>query len=487
MNKFNRTTAIILTALMAMFAFSCGNEQQNPNTSGDTTTAEASSGETVGADIPSERYDGYKFRVMASDDEAYASANEIFAESETGDLMNDAVYKRNRKVEERFGLTMEFVLVAGNSLMSTFNQSVLAGDDQFDATVTTTSNIAPAVSNNYVLPLSSLEYVDIKKPWWNTQLIKASAINGESYFMMGDIGFGWRDATWVLCFNKRLYEQYDFDDIYTMVRDGEWTLEILEAQCRKITSDLNGDSIIDKDDQWGMLGSKTAGIGLVTSTGITSVRTGSDGSCELALESERNINALDRIRRFVTNNDLMIRAEDLTGSTDIWTDIINIFREGRALYRISVMRDVVSLRDMNDDFGIIPLPKYDEEQESYYSTYQSWSATGYIVPKTIEDTRRTSAILEYMGSVSNDTLTNSYYNVTLQGKVVRDDDSSEMLDIIFNSMTSDIGLAYDIGGVRTMISTIINSETDNIASTLASNKESVVGKIREFEEGARGE
>lgn len=486
MNKFNRTTALILTALLSLSAFSCGSEEQKPNTP-DTTTAETSIVETIGVDIPDERYNGYKFRVMASDDEAYASANEVFAETETGDVMNDAVYNRNRKVEERFGLSMEFVPVSGDSLMSTFNQAVLSADDQFDAAVTTTSNISSAVANKYVLPVSQLKYVDIQKPWWNTQLIEASAINGESYFMMGDIGFGWRDATWVLCFNKRLYDLYNFDDIYTMVRDGDWTLDILESQCREITSDLNGDSVIDKDDQWGMLGSKTAGIGLVTSTGITSVRTNSTGSCELALESERNMNALDRIRRFVTNNDLMIRAEDLTGSTDIWTDIINIFREGRALYRISVMRDVVSLRDMNDDFGIIPLPKYDAEQENYYSTYQSWSATGYIVPITIENTDRTSAILEYMSSVSNDTLTNAYYNVTLQGKVVRDDDSSEMLDIIFDSMTSDIGLAYDIGGVRTMISTIINSETDNIASTLASNKESVMSKIQEFEEGARGE
>ena len=132
------------------------------------------------------------------------------------------------------------------------------------------------------------------------------------------------------------------------------------------------------------------------------------------------------------------------------------------------------MRDMEDDFGILPLPKLDAEQDSYYSTYQAWSGRCYVVPKGGSDLERTSAILEYMCSVSTDTLIDAYYDVTLQRKVSRDDESAEMLDIIFDSYTSDIGLTYEIGGLRDLIQNMMKASSDTVVSTLASKKESVM-------------
>ena len=363
---------------------------------------------------------------------------------------------------------------------------MLAGEDAYDAAVDTTAYIAGGISNKYILPISDVPYIDIEKSWWNTELIEASAVNKEPYFLMGDISFSWKDYTWALCFNKRLYREYDLEEPYSMVREGRWTLDLLEEHCRDITKDINGDSVLDKNDQWGLLSSKNAGIGLVTSTGITTVRAAGDGSLEYILENERNIDVLGAIRKFITNNDLQLRAEDITGSSNIWTDIINIFREGRALYRISIMKDIAGLRDMNDDFGILPLPKYDEEQESYYTTFQSWNGRAYVIPTSASDLERTGAIIEYMGYASKDTITPAYYDVTLNGKVARDDESSEMLDIIFGSaMTTDIGLAFELGGLRQNLPSIINSDTDNITSTLASSRESIKSSIKQFEDAAK--
>ena len=434
------------------------------------------------ADIPDDRYEGYKFRMLAEE----PSVNKLFAESETGDTLNDAIYQRNRMVEERFGIKVISVSSSTDDLTKTVGQSVLAGEDAYDIVLAKTEKISQGIANNYLHSVNDLQYIDISKSWWNTALIEDSAINGDSYILMGDISYSWRDMTWVLCFNKRLYSEYGLEEPYKMVREGRWTIDVLEEHCRDITKDLNGDSKLDKNDQWGLLSSKTAGLGLVTSTGIKSVSTAKNGSLEYSLDNERNVNVLGKIRQLMTNNDLQLRAEDLTGSSNIWTDIIDIFRSGRALYRISIMSDVIGLRDMNDDFGILPLPKYDENQEQYYTTYQAWNDSALVIPVTITDTARTSAIIEYMASVSDDTITNAYYNVNLQGKVARDDDSSEMLDIIFNSMTTDIGLAFQLDSVRNTLTTIINSDSDVTASTLASSKESIVTAIKDFEESAKG-
>jgi hypothetical protein len=45
------------------------------------------------------------------------------------------------------------------------------------------------------------------------------------------------------------------------------------------------------------------------------------------------------------------------------------------------------------------------------------------------------------------TLRPSFYESTLKGKMLRDTDSEEMLDIILNSRTYDLGRIYDWGGI----------------------------------------
>jgi hypothetical protein len=170
---------------------------------------------------------------------------------------------------------------------------------------------------------------------------------------------------------------------------------------------------------------------------------------------------------------MMLRAEDITGVSDIWTEIINVFHEGRALYRISIMTDVPKLRDMEDEFGILPLPKLDENQKEYYTSYQSWNARAYAVPVTVTDPERTGIVLEYMASVSTDTMLKAYYDTTLQRKVARDDESAAMLDIIFNSLTTDTAMMLELGGIRTSIVNMINAASNTNASSIASIKTSV--------------
>ena len=476
-------------AMVILSSAACGSESSGDTkdtTIADGTTSAAETEETKEiAEIPDVKYDGYEFRILGVDQSTMLQANEIAVESETGESLNDAVYNRNRMVEEKLGIKITFIPETGDNIILSIGKSVLAGDDNYDAAIDHTNHIASGITNQFLLPITEIPYINTDKSWWNKGLIESSAVNGKPYFLMGDISYSWKNATWVLCFNKRLYEEYNLEEPYAMVRDGKWTLDKLESHCRDITKDLNGDSKLDKDDQWGLLSSNTAGIGLVTSTGITTIGTAKDGSLEYLLENERNINVLGAIRKFITNNDLQLRAEDITGSSNIWTDIINIFRDGRALYRISVLGDVVGLRDMKDDFGILPLPKYDEEQDSYYTTVQAWNIGAYIIPASASNPERTGAIIEYMGSLSKDTITKAYYDVTLNGKVARDDESSEMLDIIFNSaMTTDIGLAFNIGDITNTLKSMINSDTDNIASTLASTKESTIAEIGQFEENA---
>lgn len=469
-------TLVLSTATL----FSCASDgiSENTTTSGDpnasTDTATSDSTSLV-AEIPDVKYDGYEFKILGGKigSLSYAVQEEIFADEQNGEPLNDALYDRNKMVEDKLGVTI--VKVESDNVASDMSKSVMAADEAYDAVLDTITAHVSGINGGVVTDLTELVYIDIDKPWWNKNAIETASIANKSYLLFGDLNYSDKNSTWALVFNKRLYEENGLEEPYEMVRNGEWTLEKLEEQCRDITQDLNGDTVLDYNDRWGLLSSDSAVIGFITSCGIKTIETDASGEFVFSLDSERNVDALSSLYNFFSNGQIQLRAQVMEGVVpDIWTEIINIFKEGRALYRITTLSDVATMRDMEDDFGILPLPKLDAEQDSYYSTYQAWSGRCYVVPKGGSDLERTSVILEYMCSVSTDTLIDAYYDVTLQRKVSRDNESAEMLDIIFDSYTSDIGLTYEIGGLRDLIQNMMKAKSDTVVSTLASKKESIM-------------
>ena len=462
---------------------SCGDGKVSDETSStnDSTVSEAVSGSDVEtkltADIPADKYDGYTFRMLGREKAISATYDELFADTTNGDQMNDAVYKRNLMVSERFGIDIE--KINSTNPASDIQKAVMGDEDAFDVAVGVTSFSSTALSSGYLLDTDTLTYVDTTKPWWKMDAIDSAAIAGKKYLLFGDMIVSDKNSTWSLCFNKKLYRENNLEEPYSMVRDGKWTMDVMKNHCKDITMDLNGDAVIDYKDQWGLLASNNAGIGLITSCNMK-VADSTNDALTLALNNEKSIKTLSGIHDFLSDRTMCLRAEDIKGVSDIWVEIINIFREGRALYRISVLGDIVGFRDIETDFGIMPMPKLDENQEKYVTTYQGWGARCVAVPKTVTNVDRTSAILEYMASVSTDTLIKAYYDITLQRKVARDDDSAEMLDIIFDSVTTDIVLAFEIGGIRDKLSKMINSTSDTITSDIAKYNNSLQDQLNKL-------
>jgi len=97
----------------------------------------------------------------------------------------------------------------------------------------------------------------------------------------------------------------------------------------------------------------------------------------LALNNDRTVSVLTKVIDFLADGDAQIKADDYYGKyKDVWTEInVNSFIEGRALYYISPIETVKFMRGMEANFGILPLPKYDEAQDKYFNTMQYNNAT----------------------------------------------------------------------------------------------------------------
>jgi hypothetical protein len=124
----------------------------------------------------------------------------------------------------------------------------------------------------------------------------------------------------------------------------------------------------------------------------------------------------------------------------------NMFANNQSLFYVQLLSLVTELRGMVDDFGILPYPKYDAVQSSYYSTVGSWHSMFLCAPLSQEDTERTGIILESLAGESHYTVKPAYYDIALKGKYARDEESEEMLDLILSTRTYDIGWYYAIGG-----------------------------------------
>ena len=142
----------------------------------------------------------------------------------------------------------------------------------------------------------------------------------------------------------------------------------------------------------------------------------------------------------------------------------NLFSDGHGLFFWTRMDEVTTLRGMETDFGILPTPKYEESQENYISFVSQHIMGLMSIPATATDLNRTGIILEALAAESYYTLTPAYYDVALKSKASRDDESAEMLDIIFSNRVYDLGEYFNFGSIFDVLNSVCQDKSKGIAS-----------------------
>lgn len=480
----------ILLLLSALLLASCGGAPEPPA----PVTAEAVGGDAsapAAADAPVTGpetgavcevpdgldYGGYVFTVLAYNYEYMSAFNDVTSDTVSGEVIEDALFERASRLLEKMNAKPESR--QSDDVSAAVRKAVLAGADEFDALDCSPLTATGAVTGGYLLDTAALPYVDLGRPWWNAGAAEELSVGGKRFFLNGDIDVNDNSATWGLVFNKQLCAEFCPDeDLYTQVLNGVWTLERMNALCEDITADLNGDGVLDKEDRWGFVNSRNFSLALLEGSGEKIVTRGSDGGLVYNNGSDRLLNVMamiaegysDRTKQFVC---------DL--QADGWAAAPVIFSEGRALLRTITVKDIKAMRDMEQEFGVIPVPKYEESQDGYCSLYHYTLSYAYSVPVTLTDPERTGAVLEYLCFASADTLRPAYYDVTLSGKYAWDDESAAMLDIIFDNAVYDVGLNYDLG-FYDKVKVVLTGDAGSIASGLAELESAMNESVKKLQE-----
>lgn len=475
-----KLTALLLLLLIGAQTASCGS-------SGTTETKTEDVGATETPAVTEEAYDfgsidlgGGDFTILNAQEirELY---NILDVEEQTGDLLDDAVWKRNTLIEEMYNLNI--VEEHNGSPNDTLKSMVLAGEDLYNASYILTNTLGSLILSGMFHDLKDGEGFRFDQPWWDHAVMDGAAIGDEQslYFISSNMCLYPFEGTWCMYFNKRMCQDLQLDTPYQLVEDGKWTLDRL-LEYTTAGANLNADT----DWSWNAEGTCVYGFSSMSDF-ILQMYT----SCEQkVIDIENGEPVLNAgTNRFQTVTDKLVRVFGEKGISHFCNNdrstgnhYENIFAAERAFFIGAEIKGGDGggrFADMTDDYGIVPMPKYDESQEEYISPVALW-AYFLTVPVTHADLDTSSKILDAMSYVSYRDIVPVYYDIVLQVKNIRDEETSDMLDIISSTRTYLTAYAFGWGqGLRDGINSMIRQGQNNLASLVAKHEEKVTKELEE--------
>ncbi len=440
---FGRILSALICASFVLSAASCAkNENDGGKTPGGT---EPSNGEVTenngGSDdadalgVPADvRFDGETFNMYV----AYsASARFLRADEPSDDLLLDKCYERNEAVKNRLGI--DFNIVGSTLTTSGGDQStetnkisslILAGDKTYDAFFHVQHTGMPGLINEGMfVDWNTLPYINIEKPWWYSNAIRDITFGNKIFAMTGDYNIDTFTNTECLIFNKNLMDELELEYPYQMVFDGTWTHDKFVEYIQKATKDLNGDGQMDIDnDRYGFNGWQYEQIpALYVGYGGETLKKDDKGLPVLNIYSQQQNAVIDAMIEVFANPGAVYEG----ASSAVYR---NAFKSGNLLFVDGFFHHLQGYSDMEDDFGFVPYPKLNEEQESYYSRSANIGCLTYI-PVTLDPDRYdlVGATLETWAYYGSEIVLPTYYDIVLTIKSTRDMESEQMIPIIKNS------------------------------------------------------
>ena len=477
--------ALILAALSLLSCSDNGGEetksassetvqQSASNTESESETeAEKTVTDTVREKYSSYSYDGYEYKVLAPGpnahfayDEVGADVNEVWVEESDGTPLNDAIFARNLATEDLLGIKVTPIFADNDeNIRNQVKTEVTAGTTDYDTVLNRMDYIGPQAESGLYLNL--MDHLDTSNPWWDKNIVETfTMFNSKLYWITGDINVFDDFAVEVLFTNKSILEQNGFELPYKDVLEGKWTIDRMYQIAKACEKDLDGDGKMTVGkDVIGHIEGNDHIKHWIYAMGEKSCDIDKDGNLEVNILTESHISAIDTLFSYMVDKQMTY--------TGAWQD----FLKGGIVFCGAMLGPINSLREMEDDFGVIPMAKKNEEQENYGHYVSNGWTTAYAVPMTNKDPDRTGIILEVLCGFSTDTVRSALYDVLFAAKLVRDTESVEMLNIIFDTKSYDWAVDFSWGGSFANLYNGIYNTKNNTYVSGATKSQKIINKM----------
>lgn len=447
-----KRTRFILSLALTIILVSCGNDNVNTPEISEITTQQNNVGtgsELTIDSLPDEDFGGADFNFLVcngSQHSGYYIVNDIYAETLNADPFNDAVYERNRAVEEKYNIhiTQTYSDKVSDEVIKTVN----AGDSPYDAVFDHHYALYQLASQGYFVDFNRVNHLDMTAEWWDQNSIDNFNFAGRNYFITGDISTLDDTCTRLCLFNKKLIEDFKLESPYDLIRSNNWTFDNFSELVLAVSNDLDGDGVMKAGDQFGLISEASLTTTLFDALGGKFfTRSGDD--FVFNADSAESFERYEAIFNLLLNSDscaYISNWSDKGGFSNVYTYARSLFTQDKFLFHFTGPLTFNEFRDMESDFGIVPPPKYDKEQERYYC-YVDPQAPMLAVSSGTPDIDKVGIILEAMAAQSKNIVTPAFHETLLKRKHVRDNESAVMLDIIDKSRLYTVELVTGWGGI----------------------------------------
>ncbi len=465
------TSALALLLLGAMALSACGDTTGTQTDGTDTQAAtnpvvteeptEEDLRKAIPDNLPETDMGGYEFRVWSRTRGDFVE-DVGFDTEETGEVVDDAIYNRNRTVEERFNVDLIQHLIPDDSGASAeIVKGISSGEDTHDVALGQVITIPKLGTEGYFLDwYTDLPHVNLEAPWYIGNAAEALSVAGHAYAMIGEFNLDVLRFTYCMFFNKGIAANYDLENIYDVVSEGRWTHDYLRKLSADIYTDLNGDGQKSEDDLLCISGDPySAVVTYQYAYGNPTYTLDKDGIPQLTLDTAKAHDIVDKL------NDLYWVTPG--GYTQGWGTGSTAWWNGNLLFYTGLFQSANGYRELEYDFGIIPYPKYDEAQSQYYT--MSDGAHGVMtVPVTVQNVEYCSIVIEALNAETYKQVVPAYYDVSLKVKAARDDESVKALDLLMESRVFDFGYIYNTGSIAFTIQDLVSKNSNKSESMYAS-------------------
>lgn len=382
-----------------------------------------------------------------------AWSSDLIADREDGTVVNDAVYKRNATLSALYSVNFEQIESGKRDCLDDFIKVISSGDTEIHAAYLGLSDAATAAQRGYLLDMTQLDNINLEGEWWTQSLNKAWSIGHSQYFATGAITTVDDQAIRTMFFNKDIIEEHGLKTIYELVYDNEWVYDKL-FEYAEIAKKDDGDGQVSLNDTFGVCAQRSFGFMMTMSSGEMLVSKDADDYPVIAANSSatRFIEVVSYLTEKISDNDSVYQGDD--------TVIRDLFGNDQSLFYAEVLMHAQTMRvNYEVNFGIIPMPKYNSEQENYYQYSTGRNTTVIAFPNTVTGSELDMAtfLVEAMAIESVNTVKPAYYDICLKGRYAGDANDVNMLDIVTTSVATDYAEIYAWGGFHSKVQEAITT------------------------------
>lgn len=423
--------------------------------------------ETKEAEDTSKKYDakvhdlgGHEFWFLTrSTTHQHLAVNEIYAEELNGDKINDAVFKRNATLEQKYNCKISQEL--NDDPANAVKEQLLAGEYQYDFIYTGVSSLRRLSASNLLVDFQEIENLDLEKAWWDKNMYEGLSIAGKVYYLNGSAGTMDERSAWAMFFNKDVVEKADLESPFTLAEEGKWTIEKFYEYMMATFEDLDGNGVMEiGKDRFGYLGESLNNWMHVAACHCQISRISEAGDIEIPPTVSKDLlKVWEALKPILTSQYRIVKDSG--------------FSNGGATFYACNSAVIFNIAKNDVNWGILPMPKLNEEQEEYWTSINPGWCYGYAIPVATDnasdaeangfDSGREQAayFLEAFAYYSMGTLETAYVEQVVKYQVVKDAKSGEMLEMALKNKVYDPVAIFDFGKIGYNLFREVGSNSTN--------------------------